>query len=205
MVCMQLILQVLLYGALAVVAITIITILVLWRALRRRLRVHPKTASVAPLLWNLPTGRAAQAHRRLRTASQAALQVDTNAGASSLRKARGSEPSEFALLGESIAQQGVDIERDLVNAARTPRTSRSRALAEPLVAVERFEATVAALHSTAAQWRKAIDGPPEQDVLLGVQDRLKALRLASDEVFATDDAPQPLANPSLTPLTPTEG
>ncbi len=169
MVGMAQLLWILLYGTLAVAAVSLVALVVLWRVLRRRLRVHPKTASAAPVHWNLGSGQAAQAHRRLRTASQAALAATQG-------------QSVFTEFSESIAKQGVDIERDLVRAARTPRLMRANALAEPIAAVDRLEATVAELAATSAQWKQTIHGSTKPDSLAGVQERLAALRQASDEV-----------------------
>jgi hypothetical protein len=162
-------LWILLYGALAVAAVSLVAVLGLWRALRRRLRIHPKTAATAPVRWNLASGEAAQAHRRLRTAAQAALTATKG-------------QSAFAEFGETIARQGVNIERDLVAAARTPRPTRANALLEPIAAVARLEATVAELAKTSAQWKQTMNGPAQPDSLTDVQRRLAALRQASDEV-----------------------
>jgi hypothetical protein len=175
-------LWILLYGALAVSAVMLVALVVLWRVLRRRLRVHPKTASTAPVHWNLATSQAAQAHRRLRNASQAALKGTLG-------------QSAFVEFGESIAQQGVDIEHDLVLASRTPRPMRANALLEPIAAVKRLEATVAELATTSAQWRQTMNSPGQPDSLTGVQERLAALRQASDEVGTL------LSQPVLPPAT----
>jgi hypothetical protein len=181
------ILQVLLYGAIALILVALITVLILLRTLRRRLRVHPKTASAAPLLWNLPTGPAAQAHQRLRTASRAALQIAAPAGRSTSRGQQSiGPPPEFVALGQSIAQQSIEIERGLVAAARAPRMQRAQALAQPFAEVKRFEATVAALHTTSSQWNTAMSAPPPADVLGGIDDRLHALRSAVEDVQGRD-------------------
>ncbi len=181
---MELLLQILLYTALTVIGVSALTLAVLWRTLRRRLRVHPKTASVAPLLWNLPLSRAARTHRRLRTAAQAALRVSATAAPSpnSRPKNRRRDASEFDSLAESIAQEGVRIERDLVNAARTPRAHRNRALTQPVRDVERLEATVAELVATTSHWHEAIEQPSRQDPLDDIQERLTTLRHASEGV-----------------------
>ncbi len=184
---MGLLLQILLYGTLAVVAVGLLTTLVLWRTLRRRLRVHPKTASIAPLQWNIPRGQAALAHRRLRTASQTALRITSNTTTGPAH----AQP-EFTLLAESIAQQSVSIERDLVQAARTHKVDRPKAFEQPINAITRLEATVAELAATSAQWQRSINGPPPPDPLIDVQDRLTALRQASHGVIAAD-APLVLA------------
>jgi hypothetical protein len=176
-------LWILLYGTLAVTAVSLVAVLLLWRLLRRRLRVHPKAASTAPVHWNVASSQASRAHRRLRTASQAAL-----------RSTQGQ--SAFAEFGESIARHGMSIERDLVFAARTPRPMRAKALLEPIAAVNRLEATVAELAATSSQWRHTMNGQPEPDVLTGVQRRLDALRQASDEVATLTAYPTlPLASP----------
>jgi hypothetical protein len=186
----------LLYAVLAVVVASLVAVLVLWRVLRRRLRVHPSAASIAPLTWTLPTGQAAQAHRRLRVASQAAVRLSIEAGAN--RR----EPSEFAHLGESLAQHSVGIERDLVKAAKSPRVARRTALAAPIQEVERLEATVAELLATSAEWRQTMAGS-QTDPLLGVQDRLAAMRHATDVVRSVD---QPLSTPVAPSVsTPTAG
>jgi hypothetical protein len=177
-------LLILLYGALAVAAVSMLALFVLWRMLRKRLRVHPKTASAAPVHWNLASGQAAQAHRRLRVASQTALTASQG-------------QSAFLEFSESIAKQGVDIERDLVRAARTPRPMRASALAESIAAVTRLEATVAELTKTSTHWQQTMNGPAQPDSLTDVQQRLRAIRQASDEVNSLTLLPTlPTENPA---------
>jgi hypothetical protein len=179
-------LWILLYGALAVAAISLVALLVLWRVLRRRLRVHPKTASAAPVHWNLASGQAAQAHRRLRVASQTAF--GTTHG-----------QSAFIEFSESIAKQGVDIERDLVRAARTPRPMRANALVEPIAAITRLEMTVAELTKTTAKWQRTMNGPAQPDSLTDMQQRLAAFRQATDEVNSLTSHPTLPAENSANP------
>jgi hypothetical protein len=180
-------LWILLYGALAVAAVLLVALLVLWRVLRRRLRVHPKTASAAPVHWNLASGQAARAHRRLRVASQTAF--STTHG-----------QSAFIEFSESIAKQGVDIERDLVRAAQTPRPMRANALAQPIAAVTRLEATVAELTKTTAQWQQTMSGPAQPDSLTDVEQRLVAFRQATEEVNTLTSHP---TLPAEIPANPT--
>jgi hypothetical protein len=121
--------------------------------------------------WNIPRGDVAIAHQRLRQASRTALQVARNGSPSSV--------SALQPLAESIAQQSIKVERDLVSAARTHGSVRFHALAQPILEVGRIEATLAQLQITSAQWQSAIDGPTIPDLLDDVQDRLAALQHAS--------------------------
>jgi hypothetical protein len=178
---MGLILRVLLIGALAAVAVSLVTTVVLWRTLRRRLRIHPQTPSIAPLHWNLHRGDAAQAHRRLRTASHTALRLG------SAKEFPGSSRRlEFESLAESIAQQGVVIERQLVAASRAHKDDRGRALAQPFANIERVEVAVAEFVEASIQWKAAMDSPATPDRLVGVEDRITALRQASEGMQAID-------------------
>jgi hypothetical protein len=98
---------------------------------------------------------------------------------------------------ESIAKQGVDIERDLVRAARTPRPTRANALAEPIAAVTRLEATVAELTKTSAQWKQTMNGPAQSDSQAEMKQRLAAFRQASDEVnLLTSHPTLPVESPT---------
>jgi hypothetical protein len=179
---MGFLLKLLLFGSVTVVVVGLTATLVLWRVLRTRLRVHPEMASAAPLHWNIPRGEAAKAHRRLRLASQTALRVSAMSSAAS--------SAALQPLGESIARQGIEVERDLVNAARTHRSVRSQALAQPILAVGRIEATLAQLQATSAQWQRAIDGPASPDLLDEVQDQLAAMQKASTDVRRVDTPPE---------------
>ncbi len=174
---MELLLQILLFGVLGVVVVSVVTLLALWRTLRRRLRVDPKVRSAAPTHWHLGQHKAARAHRRLRLASQSALQV---AGVKS-SKANRNVASEFPALAQSIVDRAVLAERELVAASKVPRANRNVALQAPLHDVVRIEATVAELVSTTTAWRHAID-QQRHDSLDDVHDRLTNLRHASEGV-----------------------
>jgi hypothetical protein len=181
---MERILVILLVGAAVVGVVALLLVLVVWRILRRRLRVDPKTASIAPVWWNVRRGSAAQAHQRLRMASQTALRLSSPVTGTSVRVTTGAPTSGSALslLGQSIAQQAVVIERELVTAARTHRTVRAGELQRPIASVSRLEAAVQDLRVASTQWNAAIDGPPPPDPLLNIQDQIVALRLASEGV-----------------------
>jgi hypothetical protein len=137
----ELLLQILLFGALGVIAVSVITVLALWQTLRRRLRIDPRVRSVAPTHWHLGQHKAARAHRRLRVASKSALLATGGKKA----KTQSSGASEFPAIAQSIVDRAVLAERDLVQAARMPRANRSAALQAPLDDVVRIEATVAEL------------------------------------------------------------
>lgn len=189
---MELLLQVLLFGVLGVVAVSVVTMVALWRTLRRRLRIDSRVRSVAPTHWHLGQNKAARAQRRLRMASQSALQVTSGKPSKLDRKGT----SEFPALARSIVDQAVVIERDLVQASKMPRPNRAAALAVPLNEVNRIEATVAELVSTRADWYRAID-QRRHDPLDEVHDRLANLRLASEGVRSVD------ATRTFQPATPT--
>jgi hypothetical protein len=189
----ELLLQILLFGTLGVVILSVVTVLVLWRTLRRRLRIDPRIRSAAPTHWHMGQHKAARAQRRLRLASQSARQVT-----------RGKPPkldrqgaTEFPALAQSIVDQAVVVERDLVQASKMPRPNRAAALAVPLNEVDRIEATVAELVSTRAAWRSAID--QRHDPLDEVHDRLTNLRHASEGVrrVETTRTFEPAAAPTL--------
>jgi hypothetical protein len=177
----ELLLQILLFGVLGVVAVSVVTVLALWRTLRRRLRIDPRVRSVAPTHWHLGQHKAARAQRRLRLASQSALQVTSSKPSKLDRKGT----SEFPALAQSIVDQAVLTERDLVQASNMPRANRAAALAAPLNEVDRIVATVAELVSTRAAWRSAID-QQRHDPLDEVHDRLTNLRHASEGVRSVD-------------------
>jgi hypothetical protein len=194
----ELLLQILLFGVLGIVAVSLITILALWRTLRRRLRVDPRVRSVAPTHWHLGQHKAARAHRRLRMASQSARQSTSGKALKLDRKGA----SEFPALAQSIVDQAVITERELVQAVRMPRPNRAAALVAPLNEVDRIEATVAELVSTRAAWRNAID-QQRHDPLDEVHDRLTNLRHASEGVRSAETtrtiAPSP--STSTSPVT----
>jgi hypothetical protein len=176
----ELLLQILLFGTLGVVILSVVTVLVLWRTLRRRLRIDPRIRSAAPTHWHMGQHKAARAQRRLRLASQSALQVASAKPSKLDRKG----PSEFPALAQSIVDQAVAVERDLVHVSKMPRPNRAAALAVPLNEVDRIEATVAELVSTRAAWRSAID--QRHDPLDEVHDRLTNLRHASEGVRSVE-------------------
>jgi hypothetical protein len=176
----ELLLQILLFGTLGVVILSVVTVLVLWRTLRRRLRIDPRIRSAAPTHWHMGQHKAARAQRRLRLASQSARQVTR--GKPSKLDRQGA--TEFPALAQSIVDQAVVVERDLVQASKMPRPNRAAALAVPLNEVDRIEATVAELVSTRAAWRSAID--QRHDPLDEVHDRLTNLRHASEGVRSVE-------------------
>jgi hypothetical protein len=206
----ELFLRVLLFGVLGIVAITLVTLLALWRTLRRRLRVDPKVGSAAPTHWHLSQHKAARAHRRLRMASQAALAVGNTAGGRTAgtssrqpKKRRDNiDATEFPALAQSIVEHAKAVELDLVHASRLPRAHRNQALQGPLAEVARVEATVAELAATSTAWRGAID-LSHDDSLDEIHDRLTNLRHASEGVKRADDTrtydlpmDKPTANPT---------
>jgi hypothetical protein len=177
----ELLLQILLFGVLGLVAVSAVAVLALWRTLRRRLRIDPRVRSAAPTHWHLGQHKAARAQRRLRLASQSALQVTRGKPSKLDRKGA----SEFPALAQSIVDQAVVVERALVQASKMPRPNRAAALAVPLNEVDRIEATVAELVSTRAAWRSAID-QQRHDPLDEVHDRLTNLRHASEGVRSVE-------------------
>jgi hypothetical protein len=192
---MQLLLQILLFGVLGVVVVSIVTLLALWRTLRRRLRVDPKVRSVAPTHWHLGQHKAARAHRRLRLASQSALQIVSVQSS----KANRNVASEFPALAQSIVDRAVIAERELVSASKVPRADRFAALKAPLADVARIEATVAELVSTTTAWRNAID-QQRHDPLDEVHDRLTNLRHASEGVRSVETTRTMAPYPSSSPI-----
>jgi hypothetical protein len=190
----ELLLQILLFGALGVIAVSVITVLALWQTLRRRLRIDPRVRSVAPTHWHLGQHKAARAHRRLRVASKSALLATGGKKA----KTQSSGASEFPAIAQSIVDRAVLAERDLVQAARMPRANRSAALQAPLDDVVRIEATVAELVSTASAWSHAID-LQRHDPLDAVHDRLTNLRHASEGVRHVETTRSFEPSPWVTP------
>jgi hypothetical protein len=138
--------------------------------------------------------KAARAQRRLRLASQSALQVASAKPSKLDRKG----PSEFPALAQSIVDQAVVVERDLVQASKMPRPNRAAALAVPLNEVDRIEATVAELVSTRAAWRNAID--QRHDPLDEVHDRLTNLRHASEGVRSVEATRTVAPSSSVSPV-----
>ena len=191
---MELLLQILLFGALGVIAVSVVTVLALWQTLRRRLRIDPRVRSVAPTHWHLGQHKAARAHRRLRVASKSALLATGGKKA----KTQSSGSSEFPAIAQSIVDRAVLAERDLVQAARMPRANRSAALQAPLDDVVRIEATVAELVSTASAWSHAID-VQRHDPLDEVHDRLTNLRHASEGVRHVETTRSFEPSPWVTP------
>jgi hypothetical protein len=110
--------------------------------------------------------------------------------------------SEFPALAQSIVDQAVITERELVQAVKMPRPNRAAALVAPLNEVDRIEATVAELVSTRAAWRNAID-QQRHDPLDEVHDRLTNLRHASEGVRSAETARSfdPLSVPTVSELT----
>lgn len=104
-----------------------------WR-LQRANRVHPAHRTTAPLPWLWSPSQPARLHRRLRTAVQA-----TAATAPARRTQRGPSTSIDELRAE-LEHHAVQLDRQVVVAARQPRPHRRDSLAELRPQVARLEA-----------------------------------------------------------------
>ncbi len=182
------IVQILLFGVFGIVALCGIALLVLRQSLRRRLRVHPKVKSRAPIAWLLGHSAGSRAHRRLRMATHTALRTGSESGTDrrSLKVTRGTASNNFADLGEAIAKHALETETALLHAARAPKAHRSKALQQPLHEIERIELTVAELITASAEWHLAIGGSGTQNPLDDIHERLTSIRHASAGVRKAD-------------------
>jgi hypothetical protein len=191
-------LQILLFGIVGFVSLSLVIALLLRRSLRRMLRVHPKQRSKAPTYWVLGHNRVTRAHRRLRQAAHAAVGVSATHGGSGRRT---TYTNDFPALGEAIAQHALTIETALVLASRVPKAQRNTALEAPIHEVSRIETAVAELIAASTEWQTTIDARTPHNPLDEIHERLTSLRVATSGVQSADSNPNtPLSKPAPSPI-----
>jgi hypothetical protein len=110
-------LVVLLVSALVVAAVSLATVAVIWRRLRRRLRVAPGSKSPAPTSWLAGMNERARLHRRLRSATATA------------RAAAAMSGGHLRPMAHEVELQAIAIERSLVAVPGRGRPARPARLA----------------------------------------------------------------------------
>lgn len=149
-------------------------LLVLWR-LRRRNRLHPKWATLAPLSWLVHPGRPARLHRRLRAAVATAHYRAPGRG-----RQRIPSSSVEELIVELLHEANA-VDEQLVLAGRAPRHVRRRILAVTAPQVTKLEAIAARLAVLVSASARP-GGAPAATMILTLEDRLDALEVSRQEI-----------------------
>lgn len=155
-------------------------IAMLWR-LRRRNRLHPNVATMAPLAWLIFPGSPARLHRRLRAAIATATFRLPGHGR---RKVPSSSVDDLV---ESLVSEAVAIDEQLVLAARAPRAVRQRILAVTVPQVEKVE-TLAGRLAVIVSASARPGGMPAANAIQALEDRLDALEVSRQEIINLEAA-----------------
>lgn len=155
-------------------------IAMLWR-LRRRNRLHPKVATMAPLIWLAHPGAPARMHRRLRAAIATASFRLPGQGR---RKVPASSVDDLV---ESLLHEAAAVDEQLVLAARAPRAVRIRIMAVTAPQVTKIE-TIAGRLAVIVSSSARRGGLPAANAIQALEDRLDALEVSRQEIIDLEAA-----------------
>ncbi len=152
---------------------TIATVALLLHALSVRNRVVAGRPSPAPLTWLVSVELPARLHRRLRLA------------AGLVRAAGGGDGDDLGLadVRRQLEDRAVELDHQLVLAARAPKATRRRMLRELQAEIAELERLAERSVRMARAWRGAA---PSERGLASVRERLELLEAALHELDGVD-------------------
>lgn len=153
------------------VAATLLSIAVVVRMLRRRMRPVPHLASSAPLRWLVTSSASARLHRRLRATARASV-VTTERIRSSFPDA-----TNLVEVGEALGFEASRIERALVEVEPMTGSHRREAIQALDARVRKLDASTERYCHAVDDWSDAVDAHGKRQ--LDVDDALRSIEEAT--------------------------
>ena len=171
-------------------AATLLSLALVVRMLRRRMRPVPHLPSTAPLRWLVTSSASARLHRRLRTTARASV-VTTE-------RIRASFPDATSLVvvGEALGLEASRIERALVEVDPLTGSHRRDAIRALDARVRKLDVSTERFCHAVDDWSDAVDTHGKQaidvdDALRSIEEATRTLRhlhVPSDDVLTDGTA-----------------